>query len=37
MSSFASLKQNRNATIANLTAELEKTQQQTTNYVDDRY
>ena len=37
MSSFASLKQNRNATIANLTAELEKTQQQTVSYVDDRY
>ena len=37
MSSFASLKQNRNATIANLTAELEKTQQQTVSYIDDRY
>ena len=35
--SFANLKQNRNATIASLTKELEKTQQQTTSYVDDRY
>jgi len=35
--SFASLKKNRNATIASLTAELEKSQQQTTSYVDDRY